>query len=134
ERGMGLALWHARHLSATAEQIAVWDGNPPAGPVGTAVDMANWRRTGLAQRVIPVGNGYRPSPGTARPQGVERETHAMLFGDVKGFSRLTDDQLPRFIEVFLGGIAQVIERYRTDIRFANTWGDGLFLVFGHAAA
>src|SRR5207302_7851057 len=30
---MGLALLHASHLSAPAEQIVVWDGRPPSGPV-----------------------------------------------------------------------------------------------------
>ena len=132
---MGLALLHARHLSAPAEQIVVWDGKPPAGPVGTAVDMLNWRRTGMPQRVIRVGNGFDPPPSPpALPRAVERRTRAMLFGDVKGFSRLSDDQLPRFIDVFLGCFAQVIRRYRTDIRLANTWGDGLFLVFDDAGA
>ncbi len=132
---MGLALLHARHLSAAAEQIVVWDGKPPSGPAGTAVDMANWRRTGMPQRVIPVGNGFQPPPGVSvPPRRVERRTRAMLFGDVKGFSRLSDDQLPRFIEVFLGCFAQIIERYRSDIRLVNTWGDGLFLVFDDAGA
>ncbi len=113
----------------------MWDGKPPSGPVGTAVDMMNWRRSGMPQRVIPVGNGFDPPPSWVEPaRGVERRTRAMLFGDVKGFSRLSDDQLPRFIEVFLGCFAKVIERYRNDIRLANTWGDGLFLVFDDAGA
>lgn len=132
---MGLALLHARHLSAPAEQIVVWDGKPPSAAVGTAVDMLNWRRTGMPQRVIRVGNGFEPPPPPpAPPRAVERRTRAMLFGDVKGFSRLGDDQLPRFIDVFLGCFAQVIRSYRTDIRLANTWGDGLFLVFDDAGA
>jgi len=58
----------------------------------------------------------------------------MLFGDVKGFSRLRDDQLPVFIDVFLSRFAEVIERFHADIRLANTWGDGLFLVFDDAGA
>jgi class 3 adenylate cyclase len=132
---MGLALLHARHLSAAAEQIGVWDGKPPSGPVGTAIDMARWRRSGMPQQVIPVGNGFDPPPGAAAPpRSEERRTRAMLFGDVKGFSRLSDDQLPRFIDVFLGCFARVIDRYRADIRLANTWGDGLFLVFDDAGA
>jgi len=135
ELAMGLALLHARHLSAVAHQIVVWDGKPPSGPVGTAADMMDWRRTGMPQLVIPVGNGFDPPPGdVTTPRGVERRTRAMLFGDVKGFSRLSDAQLPVFIDVFLGSFAKVIERYRKDIRLANTWGDGLFLVFDDAGA
>jgi class 3 adenylate cyclase len=61
----------------------------------------------------------------------------MLFGDVKGFSKLTDEQLPRFVETVLGAFAGVIDGFRADLRLVNTWGDGLFLVFddaGRAAA
>ncbi len=43
-------------------------------------------------------------------------------------------ELPPFIDVFLSRFAEVIERFRTDIRLANTWGDGLFLVFDDAGA
>ena len=57
----------------------------------------------------------------------------MLFGDVHGFSRLHDDQLPRFIDAILGAFARVVESRRADILLANTWGDGLFLVFDDAA-
>jgi class 3 adenylate cyclase len=132
---MGLALLHARHLSAPAEQIVVWDGKPPSGPVGTAVDMMKWRRSGMPQRVIRVGNGFEPPAfATEVSRGAGRLTRAMLFADVKGFSRLGDDQLPDFIDAFLGCFAKVIERYRADIRLANTWGDGLFLVFDDAGA
>lgn len=135
ELAMGLALLHARHLSTTAEQIVVWDGKPPSGSAGTAVDMLNWRRTGMAQRVIPVGDGFQPpTQPPVSPRAIERRTRAMLFGDVKGFSRLSDEQLPRFIDMFLGCFAEVVEDYRADMRLINTWGDGLFLVFDDAGA
>ena len=130
---MGLALLHASHLSAAAEQFVVWDGNPPSGPVGTAADMQFWRGSGMAQRVIHVGDGFQPlADGAVEPRTIERRTRAMLFGDVKGFSKLRDDQLPAFIDAFLGCFASVIEDRRAEIQFANTWGDGLFLVFDDA--
>jgi class 3 adenylate cyclase len=56
----------------------------------------------------------------------------MLFSDIHGFSGLRDEQLPRFIDAILNRCAEVTERNRKDIRFANTWGDGLFLVFEDA--
>jgi class 3 adenylate cyclase len=133
ELAMGLALLRARHLSAAVEQVAVWDGQP-AGQVGTAADLAQWRRTGMSQRVIPVGNGvHRPNDTEWKPQrALERRTRAMLFGDIHGFSKLTDAQLPVFIDAILGTIARVVEHHRADILLANTWGDGLFLVFDDA--
>jgi class 3 adenylate cyclase len=138
ELAMGLALLRARHLSSAAEQIVVWDGKPAAGPAGTAADVARWRHTGMPQKVIPVGRDAR-RPGASPSQGrvLERRTHAMLFGDMHGFSKLTDAQLPSFIASILGSFARVVERNQRDILLANTWGDGLFLVFedaGQAAA
>jgi class 3 adenylate cyclase/tetratricopeptide (TPR) repeat protein len=132
---MGLALLRAQHLSAAAEQIGVWDGKPASGPVGTAVDVASWRSTGLPQKEIRVHGPPSPprtAPGTDSERGIERRIRAMLFSDINGFSKLRDEQLPRFIDQILGSTARVIERNRGDIVFANTWGDGLFLVFDDA--
>ena len=50
----------------------------------------------------------------------------MLFGDIKGFSKLNDRQLPSFVRFVLGTFAAVIERYRKDLLLANTWGDSAF--------
>jgi class 3 adenylate cyclase len=130
---MGLALLRARHLSAEVEQLAVWDGRQVAGPAGTAADIEHWRRTGKAQHIIPVGDGFQPGDTAGAPQrALERRTRAMLFGDIHGFSKLTDAQLPRFIEAMLGTVARVIEKNKADVLLANTWGDGLFLVFDDA--
>lgn len=132
---MGLALLRAQHISAEIEQIALWDGLPPAGLAGTAVDVKNWRHSGKKQIVIPCGDGTPPPQSRAAPaRTIERRTRAMLFGDVKGFSKLTDAQLPLFVEHILGACARVIETYRRRdaVLLANTWGDGLYLVFDRA--
>ena len=133
---MGLALLRARHLGASAEQFAVWDGGPRAGEAGTATDVERWCHSGMKQTIIPCGQtrttgatqGAAPSP----PVDVgERRTHAMLFGDVKGFSKLTDSQLPRFVDSILKLFARVLKRHDS-AEFVNTWGDGLFVVFDDA--
>ena len=46
ELAMGLALLRARYLDAEVRQLAVWDGGPPLGDAGTAIDIATWRRSG----------------------------------------------------------------------------------------
>jgi class 3 adenylate cyclase len=56
----------------------------------------------------------------------------MLFGDIRGFSRLSDGELPRFVDTVLGAFAKVIDGYGIDLLLANTWGDGLYLVFDDA--
>ena len=130
---MGLALLRAGHICAPVEQIAVWDGKPSAGPVGTADDVACWKHSAMPQTIIPVAgsarSGHTASP---LPDRTERRTRAMLFGDVKGFSKLTDEQLPRFVDAVLGTFARVIDRFKGDTLLVNTWGDGLFLVFDDA--
>lgn len=131
---MGLSLLRGTHLSAAVEQIAIWDGKPATGPAGTAIDVTAWQRTGMPQKIISVGTGFDPAAyPEAAHRGMERRTRAMLFGDIHGFSRLTDQQLPRFIAVVLACLSEVIERNGKDVLLANTWGDGLFLVFDDAA-
>jgi class 3 adenylate cyclase len=61
----------------------------------------------------------------------------MLFGDIHGFSKLTDAQLPTFTREIMGALGRVARKYKADIAFINTWGDGIFVVFrdaGRAAA
>jgi class 3 adenylate cyclase len=132
---MGLALLRARFLATEAEQVAVWDGRRAGGLAGSAVDIANWRGTGrpftrIDSRATRTGSALA---SVAAPVA-RRSTRAMLFGDMHGFSKLTDSQLPVFVELVLGTFARVIARYRAADRrlFANTWGDGLFLVFEDA--
>ncbi|HTT80004.1 MAG TPA: adenylate/guanylate cyclase domain-containing protein [Stellaceae bacterium] len=132
---MGLARLRAQHLAAPLEQIVIWDGLPPAGPAGTAADMRLWDRAGGPRKEIRIGSGSVPplrAPAAAAVGRIERRTRAMLFGDVHGFSGLRDGLLPCFVDVILGCFAAVVERNRSDILFANTWGDGLYLVFDDA--
>jgi imidazolonepropionase len=57
----------------------------------------------------------------------------MLFGDVKGFSKLTEVQIPAFVTHILGRIGTVLQSYGEDVLYRNTWGDGLYVVLGDAA-
>jgi class 3 adenylate cyclase len=57
-----------------------------------------------------------------------RLLRCFLFADVRGFSKLTDEELPGFATHVLGAVAQVLERYAASIVYRNTWGDGIFAV------
>jgi len=137
---MGLAQLRANIMGTTAEQLAVWDGKPPASAAGTAVDMAIWRGTGLPQRHIEISGGEAipasGATGEAEEEGLSaghRRVRAMLFGDIHGFSKLSDRQLPNFVSVVLGAVAEVLSAFPDDqLLLKNTWGDGLFLVFDDA--
>jgi class 3 adenylate cyclase len=54
---------------------------------------------------------------------------AMLFGDVKGYSKLSDTELLRFAHHFLARVADVLDEHSSRILSQHTAGDGLFLVF-----
>jgi len=51
-----------------------------------------------------------------------RVVRASLFADVKGFSKLRDEQLLRFAEHVLGAYAVVLVRYGDEIAYRNTRG------------
>jgi class 3 adenylate cyclase/tetratricopeptide (TPR) repeat protein len=139
---MGLAALCARHMGAPLRQLAVWDGAVNAGAIaGTAADMSAWREAGHPVTIVPLGpqadiaklpSWHRPKVAPGR-----RDTRAMLFGDIHGFSKLTDAQLPAFTAKIMGTLGEVARRHAKDIAFVNTWGDGIFIVCrdaGRAAA
>ena len=129
---MGLALLRGHYLDAPVAQVALWDGGPARGTVGTAVDATLWRDIGHPQTIIPCPAGTEaPARAAPEPTGptTSRVNRAMLFGDVKGFSKLDDRQLPVFVRDVLGAMATVLERYEGPLLFRNTWGDGVYLVF-----
>jgi class 3 adenylate cyclase len=124
-------------MHAPVMQLAVWDGVVNKGVIaGTAFDMSAWREAGLPVRIVPVGpdanvEGLPPwhRPKVARGR---RDTRAMLFGDIHGFSKLTDAQLPLFTEKIMGTLGEVARRHKQHIAFVNTWGEGIFVVFHDA--
>lgn len=132
---MGLARLRARALFTDAVQCAVWNGEPSAAPAGTAVDVFAWRKLGLTTEVIAVDPPAAERPLAARAQhalGITRRPRAMLFGDFLGFSKLCDEQLPRFVDHLLGALAEVIERQARAPLFKSTWGDAIYLVYDFA--
>ena len=161
EFAMGLALLRARYLEAEVRQLALWDGKPAAGEAGTAIDVNTWRQRSRSLTILtPDGDEQAlaagqtpadderhersapesraanvavasplPPPGLTAP----RVVRAMLFGDVKGFSRLTDEQLPVFAREVLGAFAAAVERHSDDVWHRNTWGDAVYVVLTNAA-
>lgn len=129
---MGLALLRAKFLGATVRQVAVWDGRPAPGMAGTGADVAFWRDRGGETRVIRCEPSSPPS-GVVALQA-KRTIRAMLFGDVRGYSRLREAETLRFIETILGGFGRALERFGGEVMYRNTWGDGLYLVCREAVS
>jgi hypothetical protein len=146
ELAMGLALVRARHLDSDVHQLALWDGDAPTGVAGTAADVARWETTGHDVIVVTPGDGASARPvgggnGARAPSSREhggrhprRVIRAMLIGDISGFSKLTDEQLPTFAQNVLGAFARVLGDHGTDVEYRNTWGDALYVVLSGAPA
>jgi Tetratricopeptide Repeats-Sensor len=136
ELAMGLALLRARFVDGEALQLAVWDGKPARGSAGTAIDVATWRAAARPATIVA------PPPGPERvdagpPEAEQRRgrvVRAMLFADIRGFSKLGDAQLQRFNEHVLGAFAGALRRHAAAVSFRNTWGDGLYVVMTDAVA
>lgn len=131
---MGLARLRGKFLDGDVRQIAVWDGQETTGVAGTGFDVRTWRDLGLAADLIPCGSGGAPTVDAAVPVEGQRKLKAMLFGDVKGFSKLTEVQIPAFVVHVLGTLGSVLEKYSDQVLYRNTWGDGIFLVLSDAPA
>jgi class 3 adenylate cyclase len=138
----GLALTRAAQLGVQPYALAVHD--PAAAPRfgGTASFVSKWTGGGYPAREIDLAalraqlsrplTAWTPAtpPQTTVTLGsLKRQVQAMLFSDVKNFSRLSDTQLPVFLIKFFDEVADVIAASPHPPTFRNTWGDGLFLVF-----
>jgi class 3 adenylate cyclase len=143
----GLAIGHARQVSAELRRLAVWDGECGDGPGGTSDAVLQWRRHGDTIEVIPVPGSapatalssigwdsskwvgeYRfQPPHEADALGTCVLAH--LFADLKDFSKLDEHQLPILVEVFLGAVKNLLDTTRLPTRKRNTWGDGLYIAF-----
>jgi class 3 adenylate cyclase len=154
----GLADIRSRQLETDLIPLAVWDQKPGDGPGGTASAVEHWKHLGLDVQIIdlakilkreqasrpamvrgsrpPVKDGMkstgrRLSKSATRPANNTLPTRimAMLFADAVNFSKLTEQQIPLFLNYFLGAIGRLISTSPHAPLIKNTWGDGLYFVF-----
>jgi class 3 adenylate cyclase len=134
----GLACMKADFLGLDLRPIAVWDGQPGDGFGGTADFVSLWQQRGHEVDIIGLGQGTSPMKAEQRSSGPrtrfrfgsqEQHLKAMLFADVRHFSRLTEAQLPLFVEKFMGTASAVIARSAHRPVVINTWGDEFYMVF-----
>ena len=139
----GLAITRARELGVEPSAIAVAEPGASRFIGGTAHFVTRWKAGSRKAVVINLAELRKGSLGAdrtgrsrrraPRPTSVKsrakRRLHAMLFADVKNFSKLSEEQAPSFFVTFLNSVAGVISSSKRPPVFANTWGDGLFLVF-----
>lgn len=133
----GLAWLKADNLDVRVRGLAVWNGCPGDDSGGTSECVDEWRRQGMPVDVIEplegVAGAGRPAAG-AEPTRREKApdelvVRAMLFADVKGFSKLTEAEVFIFGRLFMGALATLLEKGPARHEMVNTWGDGVFVVF-----
>lgn len=131
---MGLALSKATTLDTAAQLIVVKD-DPSAASGDRFVDHEAefWSGSGFGVETVDTlpaaAKGEAGSLGREAPQRVGgRVVKSMLFGDVKGFSKLREAQLPVFAREVLGTFSRVLESFGTRIPVKNSWGDALYVV------
>ena len=128
---MGLAIMRANLLMVEASQIAIRCNQPDAGSDTTSI-MDVWNRLGGRQTIIdcPAGRNEiaRELPLSAY------ETKAFVFCDIKGFSKVPEAALPFFVDQVLGGLAEEIGRYQSELDYKETAGDGIYIVFRNVIA
>lgn len=131
---MGLALTKAATLESEARLLVVRD-DPAAERGDRFVDHEAefWSGSGFPVDVVATLTGTGPAPdaipGREAPQRAGgRVVKSMLFGDVKGFSKLREAQLPVFAREVLGTFNRVLESFGTRIPVKNSWGDALYVV------
>jgi class 3 adenylate cyclase len=140
----GLAAIRARQLGTPISLLALWDGRPGDGLGGTETIVRRWQALGRDVRVIDLGallnaagsivvkSAAPPAPVTPAADG-DKHVVAMLFADAVGFSRLTEEEVPRFVSEFLGAIGELLAVTPDRPVLRNTWGDGLYFVFKDVA-
>ena len=129
---MGQAVIRAKVLVSDATQLAVWDGEPPSGPAGTARDVALWRSSGRTSSVITVSRAG-PATDRGRRQPTPRRrcdrcapcSSATWPASDGCATRTCSSSPPRSCRRWLQSSIDPVER-STD---RNSWGDGIFVAF-----
>jgi len=147
----GLADIRARQLETKLMPLAVWDGQKGDGPGGTSSAIENWQNAGLDIDLIDLANilkrkisgaqgvkgGQLRGTRSSIKQAASKRNRstlptrimAMLFADAVNFSKLTEPQIPRFLNDFLGASGKLMAVSSHAPIIKNTWGDGLYFVF-----
>jgi class 3 adenylate cyclase/tetratricopeptide (TPR) repeat protein len=137
----GLALHTARMLRLDLQPLALWDALPGRGAGGTEDFVRFWRQQlGEDPSIVDMpraGTLSAPRGGHGSAQRAERsvlhqEVKSMLFADIVGYSKLTEQVIPEFVTCFLDRVSQLAATSPHAPQSVNTWGDAVYAVFDFA--
>ena len=138
----GLAVLRALAVDGQALGIALWDGKV-GGVGGTSTVVKEWAQRGLEVELLPCGEEQGGPLLPDRTHNMVRDLNlrrasgqrvvSILFADAVGFSKLAERQIKAFVQEFWGRVGAMLQRAPEGaVLTANTWGDGLFIVFSDA--
>jgi class 3 adenylate cyclase len=137
---IGMALQAARVSRLDLKPMVLWDGKPGRGAGGTAAFVEFWDnslgQTPVVVRLSKENNQQeliiRKRQERCEKPTMHREVKSVLFGDIVGYSKLTESVIPEFVNVFLGKLSQLIAASSCPPLCINMWGDEIYGVFDHA--
>jgi len=141
----GASLFRSRMIGTNLNALAVWD-KKTGNQGGTASTVQHWKSMGQKFcQINPIELTTHKKPSrkqTAavkrikRPSsGVKHYTYLpLLFADIKGYSKLSEDQLVKFSTHYMKAIGKITDKHACDLLSKWTQGDGLFFVFKSLAA
>jgi class 3 adenylate cyclase len=117
----GLAMLRGAYLSTSVRVLLATPGHTDLrelSPGTTDLDrlLAGW-----------------PDLGRADSIWSGRQARALVFGDVKGFSRISEKEHVAFLRVIVGGFADALATLNSAVEYAETAGDGLYVVLTDVA-
>lgn len=132
---------HADPSRRTPEALVATAAITATGPLSARPGVAALSTIDDSFAALTHGIGGAPDPAapaeTAPGSGApppSRLVRAMLFADVRGFSKLTDEQLPVFAAHVFASFAAVLAHHGPVVEYSNTWGDALYAVITDAVS
>jgi class 3 adenylate cyclase len=138
-QGMGMAHLRSHTLGSKAYQIALWNGLPAKNKAGTKGAIERWENLGLKNLIIKVpepkvkSNFSIKTPEKSKVE-LRRQMKSMIFADIKGYSKLMEAQLPKFVAQWLKQLNTIAGKSSKEILYVNTWGDAIFMVVNSVSA
>lgn len=133
----GMALVAARISRMDVLPMVLWDGED--GPPGGTEDFASfWQDLKIPPVVLKLDARSRNvslrKRKTVSQQAIcQQAVKSMLFADIVGYSRLSEEAIPEFIEKFLHQVSKLAANSKNAPISLNTWGDAVYAVFDFAA-
>jgi hypothetical protein len=140
----GLGQLRAQVLDTDLRGLAVWERGSRGLRGGSASVVSLWEQRGIPTEHVHLAQLRRSAHGTSSGDDVphaatgadtgarQHRIKALLFADAVGYSQLSEDQIPRYVDGFLGAVANLNRATRHRFEHVETAGDGLYMVFADA--